>query len=102
MRLPLEDRTAILAVIKSFVGPTTEVRLCGSRVHDAERGGDIDLLLIMPSASESSAALDQKHALLFRLKDAIGDQRIDLTVTTKSRIQGDPVLQSMHESSIEI
>lgn len=98
MRLALDERQGILKVLNSH----GEVRLCGSRIDDDARGGDIDLMLIVRNEGERDALLNRKHFLLSELKAILTDQRIDLTITTPERVSRDPVLESMLETSIEI
>lgn len=76
MRLTEVQRTIIKQTIGRIIGPDSKVWLFGSRVDDAKRGGDIDLLI------ETPRALSGRAALLCRLEGALvmelGDRKIDL------------------------
>jgi len=55
--------------------PSAEIYLFGSRVDDKAKGGDIDLLVI----SQKIKLMD-KLAMLAKLHQTLGDQKIDLAV----------------------
>jgi predicted nucleotidyltransferase len=54
-----------------------QIILFGSRVDDKKKGGDIDLFI----KSEGEQTLDQKITFLAKLKERIGDQKIDVIVS---------------------
>lgn len=60
MRLSEEHRLAILRVVAETCGPQARVRLFGSRVDDAWRGGDVDWLVEQPCDPDDVNAL-QRH-----------------------------------------
>ncbi|MES1941993.1 hypothetical protein T5B8_17221 [Salinisphaera sp. T5B8] len=78
MRLTDDQRNAIREEVTRVFGPNARVRLFGSRVDDAARGGDIDLYI----ESEGNAAdlLDQELRLHARLLRRLGERRIDIVV----------------------
>jgi len=53
MRLTDQQALAIRQVACELAGPQARVRLFGSQLDDAGRGGDVDLLLELPSAVAS-------------------------------------------------
>ncbi len=55
--------------------PSAEIYLFGSRADDKAKGGDIDLLVI----SQKIKLMD-KLAVLAKLHQTLGDQKIDLAV----------------------
>jgi predicted nucleotidyltransferase len=74
MRLSGEE----IRVIKEAVhGADTEARiyLFGSRVDDAKRGGDIDLLIL----SDKLGSLDERKIRL-NIYDHLGEQKIDIVI----------------------
>ena len=73
MRLTPQQQNAIVSAV-SAVDAAAEVYLFGSRVDDAARGGDIDLLVV-------SALVDARarRTIRRRILDAIGEQKIDIT-----------------------
>jgi uncharacterized protein len=74
MRLSNEEIKVIKSVIEEF-DPKAEVKLYGSRVDDAKKGGDIDLLII-----SNKITFSEKLSILIKLKENIGDQKIDLLI----------------------
>jgi len=75
MRLTAAQRRVIVEAIRAR-DPDALICLHGSRTDDRVRGGDIDLLVI-------SAAIDliAKLDILGEIHAALGDRRIDLTLT---------------------
>ncbi len=45
MRLTDQERRTIVEAVTAEFGPTVTLRLFGSRLDDAQRGGDIDLFI---------------------------------------------------------
>jgi predicted nucleotidyltransferase len=76
MRLTDHQRDAIVKTFLEVFGKG-EIRLFGSRVDDAQRGGDIDLY-VTPEHREHLA--EARITFLARLKRRIGEQRIDLVL----------------------
>ena len=74
MRLDTEQAQAIKDVVAQS-DARAEVFLFGSRVRDAERGGDIDLLIM-----SSKIDLDERRRIKLRLIDRLGAQKIDLLI----------------------
>ncbi len=80
MRLEAQEVAAIKAATKHVFGEDAIVRLFGSRVDDARRGGDIDLHI------ETAKPVDiwqVKDDFLERLFARIDEQRVDVIVTTR-------------------
>ena len=74
MRLTSEQQQSIRQSVRE-ADPAAAVYLFGSRVDDARRGGDIDLLVL-----SQRIGLRERLRLLMRLEDRLGAQRIDLVV----------------------
>jgi len=74
MRLQEFERESFLNAVRGE-DPDAAVYLFGSRVNDAARGGDIDMLVL-------SKRIDvvAKLAILATLHEQLGDQRIDFAV----------------------
>ena len=79
MRLDAEQAGWIADAVREHFGPQVQVRLFGSRLDDARRGGDIDLF-IDGFDGDAADALRRRVALLVALKDRLGDQHIDVVV----------------------
>ena len=84
MRLAPEHAAAIREVVRETLGPDVRVRLFGSRVDDAARGGDIDLLVEVGYALENRAATASRLAALCQMR--LGDQRIDVVLVDPSTV----------------
>lgn len=102
MRLKKETVEAIFEAVASFAGRQSgwELRLFGSRTKDHLKGGDIDLLLVMQEGDLVEKLLLEKHRILSAIKARIGDQKIDLKISTRKNIDRDPFLTSIFESSL--
>jgi len=74
LRLKPWEVEAIRQEIRSL-DPEAGVYLFGSRVDDAARGGDIDLLVLSRRIGDG----DRTH-LQHRLHQRLGDQRVDLVL----------------------
>lgn len=51
--------------------------LFGSRADDSKRGGDIDLYI---ETNLTQGVIEKKIKLLVKLKDHLGDQKIDIVI----------------------
>lgn len=100
MRLSSSERTSICTIAKSFCTETASLYLYGSRTDDTARGGDIDLILLVSSKHEQKIIDDKIHYLLSTIKQAIGDQHIDLSICTRKQIEESPFLQMVFSKAI--
>ena len=92
MRLSQQTQQTIRDTVREVFGVEAGVKLFGSRVNDDARGGDIDLLVELPSIT---ADIERKTMqLLARLQLRIGDQPIDVLVLDPSTPR-----QSIHEQA---
>jgi predicted nucleotidyltransferase len=74
VRLTIKEQRAIKAIFNEVFG-SGSIYLFGSRVDDAARGGDIDLYLV---PSDKTTQYNKKITFLVKLKQEIGEQKIDL------------------------
>ncbi|TRW92212.1 nucleotidyltransferase domain-containing protein [Candidatus Methylobacter oryzae] len=82
MRLSEQTQQIIRNTVQEIFGVEANVKLFGSRINDNARGGDIDLLVELPS---NVAEIERKTMLLTaRLQLRIGDQPIDVLVLDPS------------------
>ena len=82
MRLSRKTQQTIRDTVREVFGVEANVKLFGSRINDDARGGDIDLLVELPSIT---AEIERKTMqLVARLQLRIGDQPIDLLVLDPS------------------
>jgi len=76
----------IKAIKKTFtdIFKSGDIYLFGSRVDDAQKGGDIDLYI---DAQNIQNKLEKKLKFLTLLKQEIGDQKIDIIMSKdKTRV----------------
>ena len=79
MRLTPHQAAIIRSAAAEIFGSDARVWLFGSRVDDAKRGGDIDLL-VQTSQTQPEALASASIAMLARLHRALGEQKIDLVL----------------------
>jgi predicted nucleotidyltransferase len=82
MRLTEKERLTIRRISREMLGPGVDVRVFGSRVHDRQRGGDIDLFVVTDCVIENRAATASRLAAKLQL--ALGDQKIDIVLVDPS------------------
>jgi uncharacterized protein len=80
MRISEIQRTIIKETVTETFGPDSRVYLFGSRVYDAKRGGDIDLLV--ECSHNDDKIFERKIKALTRIHRKIGERKIDLIVTS--------------------
>jgi len=68
MRLSPEQRSSVQALTCALLGDTVQIKVFGSRLDDAARGGDLDLLLAGPQ----TVSLVQKAHLGMLLEAKLG------------------------------
>ena len=79
MRLTPEQAAIIREAAAEAFGSDARVWLFGSRVDDAKRGGDIDLL-VQTTQTQPDALASASIAMLARLYRALGEQKIDVVL----------------------
>jgi len=82
MRITDKEVEIIKRLTRDIFGEPARAYLFGSRVDDGKRGGDIDLCIV--SDDESVLTFNNKISFLVRLKQEIGDQKIDLVFDNES------------------
>ena len=78
MRLTEQTRQTIVSTARAVFGDQARVRLFGSRLDDAARGGDIDLLIEIPMADPEQQR--KSLTMVALLQRQLGDQPIDVLV----------------------
>lgn len=68
MRLTRSQRETLVSCVRQFVGEDIDVRVFGSRLDDARRGGDLDLLLVSPTPISLLTRAELKQVLEARLQ----------------------------------
>lgn len=83
MRLSEQQRHTIKHVLLKHFGQNSVLRLFGSRLDDAAKGGDIDIY-IEPDLRSVDAIVEAKLNALVELQLALGEQKIDLVINRQS------------------
>jgi hypothetical protein len=96
MRLDQEKIPLLARAVPESFGVKATVRLFDSRTDDSKRGGDMDLYIETDLDRDIVA---RRSALLVRLADIFGDQKIDVAVRPRSRLP-DPLHVIAVESGI--
>lgn len=84
MRITETERRVLRDEARQAFGADSRVFLFGSRVDDARRGGDIDLL-VETGKTGHAAIFEAQLRFLARVKLALGDQKIDVLVDYPDR-----------------
>jgi predicted nucleotidyltransferase len=105
MRLNDDQIQAIRQAATNAFGQGTSVWLFGSRVDDAKKGGDIDLLVrpqvrSAEDAAEPQQAFMQKIKMLTLLERALGERKIDIVVEQAQDQR--PIVQVAHTTGIRL
>lgn len=84
MRLKQRDVDAIRLATREAFGDTASVSLFGSRLDDARRGGDIDLLIEAdPVGGAAWRRINAFRDILFRYID---EQKVDVVVIERGKV----------------
>ena len=78
MRLTKDEISSIKSTFDEIF-KNGEIYLFGSRVDDNQRGGDIDLYI---KSNNIQNKIEQKIEFLAKLKQRIGDQKIDVIISS--------------------
>jgi len=87
MRLQPAEQDAVREACRATLPTGSRVCLFGSRLDDARRGGDIDLLVELPQPLPAEEIVERRTRFAARLYRRLGEQRIDIVVTVA---EGDP------------
>ena len=99
MRLSTFEIESIRSLAGQHFGQDVQVFLFGSRRSDSERGGDIDLFVTNKDMNKLNTRA--KIAFITELIILIGEQRIDVILDNKERIE-DPFFKTIRESGIKL
>ncbi len=96
MRLSESQRSAIADSIKQQIKSPYQLFLYGSRADDTQKGGDIDLLLLLEKQSDVARAQREKYKILSNIKSKIGEQKIDLVIFHEAQLGSEPFLDLIY------
>ena len=99
MRITEEEKSAFIEILSSydFAG---ELKLYGSRADNNAKGGDIDLLLLVETQTQRKQLASHKHEILADIKLKVGDQKIDLLISTYETAKTDTFIQLVLPESL--
>lgn len=86
-------------VTQSF-GSDAKIYLYGSRCHDDQKGGDIDLIIEVSSMEEKM--ISRKIQVLAALYTKLGEQKIDLLITESLENDHRPVVLEARREALEL
>lgn len=102
MRLSPKEQKAIRTAANFYLtGFAFRLLLFGSRTDDLKKGGDIDLLLVVP-ADKKNEVIELKNQIRRKIYEVIPEQRIDLTVATEEEVGNDEFLSSVLPSAMTL
>jgi predicted nucleotidyltransferase len=99
MRLTTSERDTIRETVRSIAGPTTRVRLFGSRTDDSARGGDIDLLVEVDHPVPSAVRLGARIGA--RLQQGLVERHIDVVLAAPN-LSDSTIHRVARETGIEL
>lgn len=85
MRLQAKEVDAIAQAARNTFAPGTEVFLFGSRLLDAVRGGDIDLLVETPETMSPTELVHRRTRFVADIYRLLDEQRIDVIITARGQ-----------------
>lgn len=79
MRLSATQASTLRRLAHEVAGPDARLRLFGSRLDDAARGGDVDLLLEVPAPVAEPALMAARLAV--RASRALDGRHVDVVIS---------------------
>lgn len=90
MRLTYQEQQVLKQSARDCFGDMAVVRLFGSRVDDAKKGGDIDLL-IDTSLTEPLDIVRAHHRFVAKVYEFLGEQKLDVLIDYPTRQTNPPI-----------
>lgn len=85
MRLTQTQISAIREIVATVAGGDATVRLFGSRLDDAAKGGDVDLMVEVPHPVEAPAPMAARIA--GRISRAMSGRKVDVVISAPNLMQ---------------
>ncbi len=101
MRLSDHERTVLRQAARESFEPDVVVRLFGSRVDDARRGGDIDLL-VETQLIDVERIAKARTRFLSSIYAQLGEQKIDLLIDYPGRKLHSAIYEIAHADGVPL
>lgn len=101
MRLTPKEVEIIKNTFRQCFLKDDEIYLFGSRVDDAKRGGDIDLL-IKTSVADTNDLVKRKLKFVTLLQEAIGEQKIDVILYYPQMKEKNSIMETALNTGIKL
>lgn len=102
MRLTSKEQRAITTSFQNVLADVAfELYLFGSRADDNKKGGDIDLLVVVPPPLKE-LTIERKNKIRLKIFESLPEQKIDITVATAGEIESDPFLKSIMPKALSL
>ncbi len=101
MRITETERRVLRDEAQKAFGADSKVYLFGSRVDDALRGGDIDLLVETGKVGHA-AVFEAQLRFLAKVKLVLGEQKIDVLVDYPDRTFRPEILRIARDQGIQL
>ena len=85
MRLTPEQIHSIKSTAQAVLGADVQVTLFGSRVHDDQKGGDVDLMLEVPQAIAEPAIMSARVAA--RVSRCMQGRKVDVVLIAPNLLE---------------
>ena len=92
MRLTPSEIAAIEQAARETFAPRSTILLFGSRLDDARRGGDIDLLVEPPLPLAPHELVERRNRFIARLYRLLGERHIDVLIVPAGMPDDRPVI----------
>jgi predicted nucleotidyltransferase len=102
MRLSAVEIRAVEVASREAFPSGTRVLLFGSRLDDHRRGGDIDLLVELPTSLAADEVVRRRSRFTSRLYRLLEEQRIDVLVVAANQDDPRPVAQAARQQGVEL
>lgn len=102
MRLDKKTIEIIKNLALSYFGNTSKIYIFGSRVNDADKGGDIDIYIETDLNIDSSGLFKLESKYWAGLQKAIGERKIDIVVNDTRLNKNNHIYEVAKETGIMI
>ena len=102
MRLSHSERAAVEHAARRFLPTGSRVLLFGSRTDDRRRGGDIDLLVEIPTLCSAADTVMHRNRFTAHLYRLLGERRIDVLVAGPAEQGARSIVESARQQAIAL